>query len=232
MATEFQSYFETIVLDFLKSCGGESNDLPLHGTRHALGQLAHRLSSDDSHMTTRATATPIEAHHQGRLTRQRRVKNRAGRPPQAAESESETDSERSSVDVSGPLTPASESSVLTVQSSVVGVVGVAGRGAELRNGRRESLRQQHGMTLRERQPNKRVLPDSESEEEEEGEEGGVEGGEEEEGGGRGVSIRTRSQSSAHKRQRLLSDSEGDEGDVAMVTRTSRGRVVKPTLKFS
>ena len=81
-------------------------------------------------------------------------------------------------------------------------------------------RETHGMTLRVRnpvKPVKRVLEDSESEDGE---------------GGEGGEVRTRSWGACLKRQRLSSDdSEGEEG-VAMVTRTSRGRVVKPIKKFS
>ena len=196
MTTELQSFFESILLNFLKSCGGRSD----HGTRNALGRVAQHLSSDDVSTATETSDTPIEAHPPRRSQRQRRLRS----DPQPVDSD-DSESERSSVEISTPLTPVSESSVLTVQS--------AGGG-----GRRES----YGMTLRERNPVKRVLEDSESEEEEEEGKGG---------GIRGAPVRTRSWTTAHKRQRLSSDSEGEEG-VAMVTRTSRGRVVKPICKFS
>ena len=221
MTTELQSFFESILLNFLKSCGGQSADIPLHGTRNTLGRLAHSLSSDDvaTAMQTASTTTLIEAHPPPRRSgRQRKTRKNL----QTVDSEDEdSESEQSSAAVS-PLTPASGSSVLTVQSGV----GEGGRGRRERRGRgEEGERESHGMTLRERnpvvKPVKRVLEDSESEEEEE----------EEEGGGRRVKVRTRSWASAHKRQRLSSDSEGEEG-VSMVTRTSRGRVVKPIHKFS
>jgi hypothetical protein len=210
MTTELQSFFENILLNFLKSYGRISANVPLHGTRNALGRLARNLSSDD--VSTAIPATPavplIEAHPPRRSGRQRRT--RRNLQPDDSEEEEDSESvasEQSSVEIS-PLTPASESSVLTVQS-----VGRRVRGEE---GERES----HGMTLRDRHPVKRVLEDSEEEEE-----GGEEGEETR------VKVRTRSWALAHKRQRLSSDSEGEEG-VTTVTRTSRGRVVKPICKFS
>ena len=137
-------------------------------------------------------------------------------PPSPSAAESESESETESIDVSTPLTPASESSAVTVQSSMQGSVPL-GAGQP-----RDPPSQSHGMTLRERHPVKRVFEDSESEEEQ--------------GRGRGgrEPIRTRSWSTPHKRQRLSSDSEGDDGEgpVATVTRTSSGRVVKQIPKFS
>ena len=217
MTTELQAFFENILLSFLKSCGGIAAKVPLHGTRNALGRLARNLSDDDVATATQATlAVPlIEAHPPRRSGRQRRT--RRNLQPDDSEEEEDNESvasEQSSVEIS-PLTPASESSILTVQS-----VGRRVRGEE-------GGRELHGMTLRDRhpvKPVKRVLEDSESEEEEE--EVGEEEGEETR-----VKGRTRSWALAHKRQRLSSDSEGEEG-VTVVTRTSRGRVVKPICKFS
>ena len=220
MTTELQSFFENILLNFLKSCGGESADVPLHGTRNALGRLARNLSSDDvvTAMQVTSEATPIEAHPRRRSGRTRKARKNL-QPVDSEEEESDSvASEQSSVEVS-PLTPASESSVLTVQS-----VGGGGEGGGRRRGRRgRGEEESHGMTLRERNPVKRVLDDSESED--------VEEEEERDGEVTRVKVRTRSWTTAHKRQRLSSDSEGEEG-VTMVTRTSRGRLVKPICKFS
>lgn len=218
MTTEFQSFFETLVLDFLKSCVGLSTS-SLPGTRRTLGQLAHQLSSEDVVSMTTTTPTLIEAPPHRRRSK-RRTRS-------AVDDSDDTDSvisEQSSIEVSTSLTPASESSNLTVQSSIVG-------GRAIREGSGEGVRgdpsnQSHGMTLRDRnpvKPGKRVFEDSDSE-----------GGEDRE---RGAPIRTRSWGTPHKRQRLSSDSDGedvtkDNGSVATVTRTSRGRLVKPTQKFS
>ena len=206
MTTELQSYFEGIILDFLKSCGGEIDDLPLHGTRQALGRLAHHLSSEDVPMATQARTTPLEP----RPRRSRRRRNEVSKP----ESDSDSETEHSSVEALTPLTPASEtSSIFTVQSA---------QGVMMEK-RQNSLNQSHGMTLRERTA-KRVLQESDSDE-----------GEEEEGeeGAQGTRTHTRMWGTPHKRQRLSSESEdGEEGGGDVVTRTRRGRLVKPTHKYS
>ena len=214
MATELRAYFESIVLDFLKSCGTEKDDTPIHGTRRALGRLAHHLSSEDAPHVGAGKAAAVEV-------RPRRSQRRRRNEIPKHDSDTESETGRSSVEVSTPLTPASEtSSTFTVNS-------VSGTKRESSRLRQNSLSQSHGMTLRER-PAKRVLEESDSEEE---------GEEEEEGGGRG---RTRSWGTPHKRQRLSSESEGgseggsegEEERLPLFTRTSRGRVVKPAHKFS
>ena len=203
MTTELHSFFESNLLNFLKACGGESSEGPLHGTRHALGRLAHHNISEEIPMATQVSTTPIEAHPPRRSLRRR------GLRPDLRPLESDSDSigsEQSSADVSAPLTPASESSMAT-------------------RSRHKEREESHGMTLRERypaKPVKRVFEDSDTEEEGEGE---GDGGED------GRLVTTRSRSSI-KKQRLSSDSEGEEPGVAMVTRTSRGRIVKPIHKFS
>ena len=153
----------------------------------------------------------------------------------------------------GIPTPLSKASSVFPTQAVAGGNGTGGggrRGVRGREGGKE-VSQHYGMTLRSRERTaKRVLEESESEEREmegeeeeeeeeegEGEEEEEEEGEEEEGTKRRVSQRrkARARGVAHKRQRLCSSEDDEEENVPslpqLVTRTSRGRLVKPTSKF-
>ena len=222
MTIELQTYFDSLVLGFLNSCTNEGNE-PIHATRRTLGRLAHSTMSEEALTTGNHTVSQV-----------RPLRSRRKHPPLSRESESGSDTERSSVGVSTPLSESS--SVFTVQAMKTAWKESRRRGRQREN----SLGQSHGMTLRSRErPVKRVLEESESEEEEEEEEQEEEEEEEEEGEeeeeqeARMSPRRTRSWSTPHKRQRLSSDSEEEAPELpSVVTRTSRGRVVKPTSKFS
>lgn len=217
MTTELQSHFELVVLDFLKSYGSEKEEPPTYGTRRALGRLAHSVSSEE-------TPVVVGGSHPAPLLPVR-MRTRSRRKKNAILQESESDSENSSVGVSTPVTPLSEtSSTFTV---------LAPQREMSARQRHNSLSQLHGMTLRSREKAvKRVLQESESE---------VETDEKEEEKVARLTLsprRTRSRGTPHKRQRLSSDSDEElatlEEDFelpSVVTRTSRGRVIKPTSKF-
>ena len=202
MTTELQAFFEVQVMDFLKSVGSEV----VYGTRKTLGRLAYSSVTNSSiDVSTASTNSPV-TRRQTRAATKLKLEGGVSSPDEYEDG--------ISVDLSAPATPSSEASSLYL----------ARRETRSMTLRRSSSADGFSMTLRSRETRKRVLEDNDSEEEVT----------------TPTSRRTRKGKcgmTPRKRQRLSSDSEPEDDSGTVETAlptivTSRGRIVRPTLKLT
>ena len=204
MTTELLTAFEPEVLDFLNSCQEGREVSHTYATRRSLGVLVN--AEDDSRSIINSVAVGTQ---------------RPMRLRSSDERLSEDGSTSVSVAVSTPTTPVSEISCVRETRSMSLI---------LRKAQLPFETDRFSMTLRSRESRKRLLEDSDSEEGEEEDE------DEELPPQR--STRCRPERTRRKRQRMASSnsdsgSENSVDDSPVVhTVTRKGRVVKPTSKFS
>lgn len=203
MTTELQSAFETEVLDFLNSCQEGREVAHTHATRRNLGLLAS--AEDDSRGTNSVVA---------RIQRPMRLRSADERL-----SEDGSTSASASVAASTPTTPVSEISCVRETRSM-----------SLMLRKTQSETDRFSMKLRSRETRKRLLEESDSDEAEEEDE--------DEDLPPRRSRRRGPERTLRKRARMAS-SDSDSGSEnsfddlpAIHTVTRKGRVVKPTSKFS